>query len=249
MNLFPPVRSNVRERFIFNFRVPASFIAEHVPVKWLRPQLLNGSGVLSFCLLDLRQITVAPLPTLAGFNSISCAHRFAVESLRDGVPTASVYVPRRYTSSNFGAWFTQQGFAAPHPYIQANIQRQQGVVQIAIRSADRTPLFQATIRPRFTYASTLFPEPHHFVRFMKDGVRSYGDSVRRERLTVIDLHKEDTPFEPMEVLDWYDGLLSPQVGPEVTLDSAFRTEGGRYQWVYHGLVPLAAPQTRAVALR
>src|SRR6202167_6677330 len=78
MSLMPAVRASLAERFIFNFRLPAKALARYLPVSWLAPQEVRGYGVASFCILDLRGITVAPLTTQIGLTSISCAPRYAV---------------------------------------------------------------------------------------------------------------------------------------------------------------------------
>ena len=116
MSVLPSVRATLAERFLFNFRMPPDALAAFLPsVPWLVPQTVNGYGVVSFCLLDLRNITVAPLPTIAGLSSISCAPRYAVMDLSHDPPTPSVFVTERQTNSAFGAWFTSLGFSAPHP--------------------------------------------------------------------------------------------------------------------------------------
>ena len=121
MNLIPPVRAELAERFIFNFRMPLAAMAELLPAPWLTPLPVRGWGVASFCLLDLRHITAAPLPTVAGINSISCAPRFAVLDHSDGTPRPAVFVETRQTSSPFGAWFTSLGFSCRHPFADAQI--------------------------------------------------------------------------------------------------------------------------------
>lgn len=102
MSILPSVRAALAERFIFNFRLPPEALAQFLPaVPWLAPQPVNSFGVASFCVLDLRGITVAPLPTTAGLTSISCAPRYAVLDASSGVPTPAVFVTERQTSSAF----------------------------------------------------------------------------------------------------------------------------------------------------
>src|SRR5258708_16810460 len=78
MSMIPTVRAALAERFIFNFRMPPQMLASYLPVPWLTPQVVRGDGVASFCILDLRGITIAPLTTMVGLDSISCAPRYAV---------------------------------------------------------------------------------------------------------------------------------------------------------------------------
>ena len=112
MNLIPPVRAELAERYIFNFRLPPAALAGYLPAPWLTPQTVRGWGVASFCLLDLRGITPAPFsPALCGLDSVSCAPRYAV---LDG-PSPAVFVTERQTSSAFGAWFTRPGLLLSAP--------------------------------------------------------------------------------------------------------------------------------------
>src|SRR5882757_8886468 len=110
MSLMPAVRASLAERFIFNFRLPMQMLASYLPISWLTPQEVRGYGVASFCILDLRGITVAPLTTQIGLTSISCAPRYAVLDLSLEQETPAVFVSERQTNSTFGAWFTSMGF-------------------------------------------------------------------------------------------------------------------------------------------
>jgi hypothetical protein len=124
MSLMPAVRASLAERFIFNFRLPTKMLASYLPVPWLIPQQVHGFGVASFCILDLRGITVAPLSTSIGLASISCAPRYAVLDESDAQVSPAVFVTERQTNSTFGAWFTSLGFSAPHSEVEAVIDHQ-----------------------------------------------------------------------------------------------------------------------------
>ena len=78
MSIIPSVRAVLHERYVLNFRMPPERMKAFIPVPWLRPAEVEGFAMASFCLLDLRNITVAPLPALAGLSSLSCAPRYAV---------------------------------------------------------------------------------------------------------------------------------------------------------------------------
>ncbi len=232
MNLIPPVRAELAERYIFNFRLPPAALAEYLPAPWLTPQTVRGWGVASFCLLDLRGITPAPLsPAFYGLNSVSCAPRYAV---LDG-PSPAVFVTERQTSSAFGAWFTGLGFSCQHPYAAAGIAHQGGETTLTAEDAHGGPPFRATVKPCAPAPSALFDTPDDFGAFIAQGVTSYGLSRYPGRLTRVDLHKEDRGYEPMEVLYLTCPLLDKWKADGAILDSAFRTSGGRYEWTYLGL--------------
>ena len=235
MSLIPPVRAALAERFIFNFRMPLGAMAEMLPAPWLTPLPVRGWGVASFCLLDLRHITAAPLPTVAGINSISCAPRFAVLDHEDGAVRPAVFVETRQTSSPFGAWFTSLGFSCRHPYADAQITHGDSQTQISVTGEDRNYQFGATVRGAEDTSSMLFDSCAEFGAFIAEGIASYGPSRFPDQLTMVDLHKEDHGYTPLDVLALESPLLAEWQTGGTVLDSAFRTSGGQYEWTYHGL--------------
>lgn len=230
----PSVRALLAERFIFNFRMPPESMRQFLPVEWLSPATVGGHAIASFCLLDLRNITVAPLPMLAGLSSLSCAPRYAVIDESVDPPRPAVYVTERYTNSSFGAWFTSLGFSAPHPYVEASIQKTEATTHLSV--TDRgTVLFEATVRETPEAATTSVFTPGTFARFIAEGVSSYGLSVYAGRLTKVDLHKADAAYEPLETIRYGGPAVEAWLQAGAALDSAYRTAQGRYEWTYHGL--------------
>src|SRR5260370_41548272 len=120
MSFMPTVRASLAERFIFNFRLPAKALARYLPVSWLAPQEVRGYGVASFCILDLRGITVAPLTTQIGLSSVSCAPRYAVLDVSHEQASPAVFVTEQPTTSGLGAYFTALGCSAPTPEFEAD---------------------------------------------------------------------------------------------------------------------------------
>jgi hypothetical protein len=181
MSLIPAVRASLAERFIFNFRFPAKMLASYLPVSWLTPQKIRGCGVASFCILDLRGITVAPLSTAIGLASISCAPRYAVLDESRPEVTPAVFVTERQTNSAFGAWFTSLGFSAPHPQVEASIDHQDDRILLRVDSQDDGLLFSGSVRPSPAQNSELFISPQEFADFIALGVSSYGLSRHGSR--------------------------------------------------------------------
>jgi hypothetical protein len=235
MSLMPAVRASLAERFIFNFRLPAKALARYLPVSWLAPQEVGGYGVASFCILDLRGITVAPLTTQIGLTSISCAPRYAVLDVSREQATPAVFVTERQTNSAFGAWFTALGFSAPHPQVEAVIDHQADRTLVHVDSLDDGSLFAATVRPSAAPKSELFASSQEFADFIAQGVSSYGRSRHGSRLTKVDLQKEDATYMPLEVSNLGGTFAEDWQDQGGVFDSAFRTSGGRYEWTYHGL--------------
>jgi len=235
MNIIPTVRAELTERFIFNFRMPLEALAKYLPAPWLQPQPVKGYGVASFCLLDLRHITAAPLPTLAELHSTSCAPRYAVLDMAGDAPKPGVFVTERNTSSAFGAWFTGLGFSCRHPYAPAEITHRTLETEMAVQDAHAQLQFRATVVPATATTSSLFGSAEDFGAFIAQGVTSYGLSRYPNQLTKVDLHKEDRGYEPLTVQSLQSPLLDQWQADGAVLDSAFRTAGGRYEWAYLGL--------------
>jgi hypothetical protein len=235
MSILPSVRATLAERFLFNFRLSPEALSRYLPAPWLVPHLIRGYGVVSFCLLDLRNITVAPLPTLVGLNSISCAPRYAVLDNSEAACKPAVFVTERHTNSAFGAWFTTLGFSAPHPHVEVVIKHQDMRTVLQVTNQEGGLVFAATVHETPRLDSELFPSALAFSDFIAEGVTSYGLSRYGDRLTVMDLHKEDATYEPLAVSSICGPLVEQWQTDGGILDSAFRTSGGRYEWTYHGL--------------
>ncbi len=220
----------MRERFVVNLRVPAE--AAPVP-KPLQPQLVGGWAVASFCVLDLHNITIAPLPTVAGWRSRSCAERWGALD-----PEPSVYVAERLTSSRVGSAFTHLGFSAPHSLVDLDVvkDRRVGRVRASVRG---TTILDARLARDGDLASSVFDDVTSFSRFLADGVRSYGPSRHTGRLTVLDLHKRDTSYEPLAVEEATGSFIDSWTAVGAEIDSAFRTVDADYEWRYHGLLDAA----------
>ena len=232
-SILPAVRAELAERFIFNFRMPPAVLRQFLPVSWLAPQEIEGWAVASYCLLDLRNITIAPLPPKAGLHSLSCAPRFAVMDESVNPPRPAVFLTERQTNSAFGAWFTSLGFSAPHPYVEAAIKGDSPWTIEAHIPQDET-IFKAEVR-RGENKSQLWNNTQAFADFIAQGVSSYGLSIRGSRLTMLDLHKQDGVYEPLEIETIGGSAIEEWQNAGAIFDSAFRTFGGIYEWTYRGL--------------
>lgn len=233
--LLPAVRAELAERYIFNFRMPAHAMKRYLPAPWLMPQTINGDCIASFCLLDLRHITVAPLPCVVGLRSLSCAPRYAVSDTSGAAPTPAVFVTERLTSNAFGSWFTRLGFSCHHPYILAEIVYDGDKTTIEVHRPSHPFYFTATVAGAAENHSRVFPDVETFGAFIAQGVKSYGPSRYPSLLTKVELHKEDFGYEPLQVRSLHSPLIEKWQRHGAVLDSAFRTAGGRYEWTYEGL--------------
>ena len=231
----PNVRARLVERFVFNFRIPPSVLAERLP-SWLKPQVFGGSAVASFCILDLAGVTFGAIPSSLGLRNINCGHRFAVADSETKEP--QVFVDERNTNSRLGSFVTSLGFPGHHRLVEAVIEHRGEVSMIRVGDADETPLFSATARRSNVFDSKLFPSLRAFSDFTALGITSYCPAVKNGMFNVVDLHKNDSTYEPVEVDEVNDRLIEEWLGfpSNLSFDSAVRTVGGAYVWEYRGQV-------------
>ena len=225
----PPVRADMRERFIVNLRVPPDAMARLLPTR-LSPQIIDGWAIASFCILDLRNITVAPLPTVAGWWSLSCAERWGTLD-----PSPAVFVTERLTSSRLGSAVTRLGFSAPHDVVDIALAKDRWTARL-LAQRDGIPLLDARLRRGGEGSGSVFDGVASFSRFVAEGVRSYGTSRYPGRLTVLDLHKTENRYEPLAIERVTGGFVDRWAAVGGEIDSAFRTVDADYEWRYHGLV-------------
>ena len=227
----PDIRARVVERLIFNFALPPEALARRLP-PGLRPAVVHGAAVASFCILDLENVVFGPIPDRMGVRNVNCAHRFAVIDESTGEP--SVYVVERNTNSRLGAFLSSLGFPGKHPWVDARIERDVDAWEVTIGD-----LFSARARRAASLRSSLFPSLEVFAAFLASGVRSYCPAVKPDTLNVVDLHKEEGAYEALEAERVTDRLLSEWLDAPETLpiDSAMRNAGGAYRWQYCGQRP------------
>jgi hypothetical protein len=233
MSMLPAVHAHLAQRFILNFRMAPQQMNQFLPVDWLEPAQIDGYAIASFCLLDLRNINIAPLSSLTGLTSLSCAPRYAVIDSSSQPPQSAVFVTERYTNSAFGSWFTSLGFSAPHPHVEATIATGSNDTKLLVKSQG-TELFAATVRAGSVKTDSVFT-PDTFREFIAQGVTSYGISIHDGRLTKVNLYKQDDRYEPLDVVSCSGTAIDVWVAAGAVLDSAFRTVNGKYEWEYLGL--------------
>jgi len=238
--LNPSIYGRLIDRYLFNFRVDPEVLEGHLPpVNWLKPWVINGSGVVSFCLLNLEGVTLWPLPSQPGFDTISCAYRCAVMDASGTSPEPSVYVLGRNTNLPLARRFGSMLFSGAMKMIRTSIEHEQSVVDIRASYIDGQPLFSAKVSPSragSTSDSKLFGSLEAFVDFIKGGKSSYTPSTREDRYSRVDLTEDSNYYEAINARIDYSWLDSVWPDANLVFDSAFRAGGGRYRLKYRGSV-------------
>ena len=94
----PVMRGVIDRRILVNYRVDPAVLAPLLPPPF-RPKIVRGFGLVGICLIRLKQLRPAFLPSWLGVSSENAAHRTAVEWDENGATRGGVYVRRRDTNS------------------------------------------------------------------------------------------------------------------------------------------------------
>jgi len=239
-SLFRSVGAHMKERYIFNFRMPPTELRKRLPAPWIEPQVFSGFSVVSFCILWLEQLRLPPLPRVGSFSTISCAYRIGVVDTSDGSACPSVYVIDRWADLPLIALLGPFILQDTIPIVKASVAHDNaGGTRVQMSYTDGSALFEAgvTQRKQPGLGSALFETVADFATFIKNGVSSYSPSLHPGQLTKVDLHKEDVDYEPLDaVVDFSELNTESWAGAGLEFDSAVRAKtGGNYLWTYQGL--------------
>ncbi|HEX8207050.1 MAG TPA: hypothetical protein VF587_13400 [Solirubrobacteraceae bacterium] len=231
------VSARLEERFIFNFRLPPDELDRRLPAGWLKPQVINGWAVASFCVLKLGRMTLWPFPPLINIRTTSCAYRCGAIDAYDGKDEPTVYITDRNTDRGIIAATAPFIFSDTIPAVHAAIARSPGVIEISVSHLDGQRLFSADIDTSgpAEWQSEVFATLEDFVSFIKGGVSSWTPSTKAERLARVDLAKEDASYAGLRGNVDFNSLESLWRDSGMELDSVVRATGGRYRWTYRGL--------------
>lgn len=243
----PSVYGHLVDRYLFNFRLDADYLESKIPVSWLKPRLYNGYGVVSFCLLRLKGVTLWPLPTSMGIDSISCAYRCAVMDSSERLVEPSVYILGRSTNVPAVGKLGTMLFSGNMSLVRATIvEKDSHQNDIAVNDSFGKKIFvaQTKYRNEEDLKSELFNSVDDFVRFIKGGLSSYTPSTRKNRISRVDLVEDSNIYRPIEAQMNYSRLDEDWKGAGLEFDSAFHATGGLYRLSYLGTIPVEELQTK-----
>ena len=232
------VCGNLVDRYLFNFRTDPDVLESHLPqVSWLKPRMINGYGVVSFCLLKLKGLTVWPLPSILGLNTTSCAYRCAVTDESGKKPEPSVYVLSRNTDLSIISYFGPTLFSGNIEKIDASIHEFSENVEIDAEYSDGRKMFSATVNSHKTQQnSKLFESAESFENFIKRGASSYTPSSCNGKYSRVDLETDSNSYESVNAKINSNCLDEEWNDVKLVFDSAYRAGGKQYKLKYLGLV-------------
>lgn len=209
----------LEERLLFNFRVAPDALATQLPVPWLKPLVVSGSSILSFCVLHLKNVTIWPLPgSIIGWKTISCAYRCGVLDSSGGSPQPAVWIVDRLADlpiiPKLSPILLNDTLLLIRPKIGHSAG---GQIDLEIDFPDCQKLFKARLQPapNGEFRSKVFAKMADFSAFIHNGVTSYAASIFGDALTKIDLIKEDPVYEPYSAhvdFSWLDTASHRQPG-------------------------------------
>ena len=227
------VFSEVIARYVFNFRCSPQLAERELPAP-LRPDLVDGRAVLSFCPYVLRRLRTVRGRSAFGFATVFAAPRIA--AIHRGQRVA--WVPTRFATSRLVASRAPTHLGTPrfeHIHAQFPKNRRHGRLEIA--TAETADTFVAGLAPPAfaNGGSQLFATTADFVQFFSCDRAWSPAHGRDERAHVqIDLRAIGTHYAPLGISEiswsprsWANDGTKPI---ETEFDSAFIGIGGEYQW-------------------
>ena len=233
------VYGNLVDRYLFNFRTDPVALENHLPkVDWLKPRTINGYGIVSFCLLHLKGLTVWPLPSKVGLNTTSCAYRCAVTDVSGDKPEPSVYVLGRNTDLFLISYLGPSLFSGNIEKIDTSINKENSdSVEIDAIYADGNKMFSATVNDsKCPEKSKLFESVESFEEFIKKGASSYTPSTKNEKYSRVDLETDSNSYELVSAKINANCLDEKWEDAELVFDSAYRAGGKKYKLKHLGSV-------------
>ena len=233
------VYGNLVDRYLFNFRVDPILLENHLPkVDWLKLRTINDYGVVSFCLLKLKGLTMWPLPTSLGLNTTSCAYRCAVFDESGKKPEPSVYVLGRNTDLSLINHLGPKLFSGNIEKIDASVEQDSENVQVDAKYSDGGNMFSATINSsKCKNESKLFESEESFEDFIKGGISSYTPSIKENMYSRVDLETDSNQYHQVNAKINVSCLDDKWEDVKLVFDSAYRAGGNQYKLRYMGSVP------------
>lgn len=235
------IKAKMVERYIFNFRMKPEALEKHLPSNYLKPQIINGWSVMSFCILNLDRITIPPIPPIIRFKTISCAYRAGIIDNSKDIPEPSVWITDRNSNLRIIQLLSPLIIRDAVPRIDAAIghDEKRGIVHTQFSFMNGQHYFSAQsklAKDTFKLESEVFKNVDEFAAFIKGGVSSYTPSSNPHFLAMVDLNKEDVKYEALDAKIEFSWLHDSWKDADMIFDSAVKATGSVYKWTYKGLI-------------
>jgi len=231
----PVIRGVIDRRILVNYHVEPGVLAPLLPPPF-RPKVVHGVGMVGICLIRLKKVRPAFLPSWLGISSENAAHRTAVEWDEAGAVRDGVYIRRRDTSSRLNAWAGGRLFPGIHHHARFTVEETADRYHVALRSDDgETRVEVRGRRAEALPASSVFGSPEEASAFFRAGSLGYSATPQPSRFQGLELRCLNWRAEPLEVEEvrsnfFEDESLFPK--GSIGFDCALLMRGIEHEW--HG---------------
>jgi uncharacterized protein YqjF (DUF2071 family) len=240
----PVIRGLIDRRILVNYRCDPEVLAPLLPAPF-RPQIFRGYGMVGICLIRLKQVRPALLPSWLGISSENAAHRTAVEWEEGGEVRQGVYVRRRDTDSRLNSLAGGRLFPGIHHHARFDVEETADRYSIALTSDDGdTSMIVRARRCEELPATSIFPSLEEASAFFAAGSLGYSATPDAARFQGLELRCNSWQVEPLEVEEarssfFDDATLFP--AGSIEFDCALLMRGIEHEW--HGRSNLCCPAT------
>lgn len=231
----PVIRGVIDRRILVNYRVDPDVLARLLPAPF-RPRVLRGFGMAGICLIRLKKVRPAFLPSVFGISSENAAHRTAVEWEDNGVVREGVYVRRRDTSSRLNALVGGRIFPGIHHHARFTVEEKEDRYKVDLCSDDgATSMFVRGRRSDCLPSSSVFSSLEEASAFFEAGSLGYSATTDPARFQGLELRCLRWQVEPLAVEEvrssfFDDARLFPPGSAQ--LDCALLMRNIEHEW--HG---------------
>lgn len=240
----PVLAGVVDRRLLINYSVDPGVIAAILP-RPFRPQLVRGRAVAGICLIRLRNMRPAGLPSWIGLTSENAAHRVAVEwDGPDGIRNG-VYIPRRDSDSLVNVAVGGRAFPGRHHRARFDVAEDPQHVHVSFRALDGSARVMAdvVVTSRLP-ASELFADVSEASAFFERGRDGYSATREPDRFDGLQLLTDVWSVEPALITDVYSSFFADTrtfPSGSAMFDNALLMRRIPVRW--KALLPLYASQT------
>jgi hypothetical protein len=235
----PVMRGVIDRRILVNYHVDPDVLAALLPAPF-RPKTIHGLGMVGICLIRLKKVRPAFLPSWFGIASENAAHRTAVEWDEGGTVREGVYVRRRDTSSWLNSWAGGRLFPGIHSHARFTVQETADLYQVALQSDDGvTSLSVRGRRAERLPAASVFHSLEEASAFFQAGSLGYSATPDPSRFQGLELRCRSWHVEPLEVGEVHSSFFEDEsLFPRgsIEFDCALLMRGIEHEW--HGKADL-----------
>ncbi len=194
----PVIRGVIDRRILVNYHVDPTVLASLLPAPF-RPKIIHGFGMVGICLIRLKRVRPAFLPSWLGISSENAAHRTAVEWDEGGTVREGVYVRRRDTNSRLNSLAGGRLFPGIHHHAKFTVKESADCFDVALRSDDGVN--SMSVRGRRTDqlpTSSVFDSLEESSAFFQAGSLGYSATSDPSRFHGLELRCLSWRVEPLE---------------------------------------------------